>query len=544
MHWVRRAVSRATLQDPTSAVDPCWVTLIQSVNNRIRRTRNSQKPRRNVAGQAEGGLQFLSVGKNSFNRLDQKGIMKRLLYFALLITFVTQLSAAQFRAGAAKADITPELWPVQMIGSFRERLATMAHDPLHARAIVTDDGNTRLAIVIVDNCLIGRNYIDEAKAIITKKTKIRADRILVAATHTHTAPPGKDRPTNRTDKAHKAYFQLLVNGIAEAVIAAEKNLEPAEIAHGVALVPEEVFNRRWHMKEGGIAMNPFGEPNDMVRMNPPRNLIERPAGPTDPEVHFISLRGVDGRLIAILANYSLHYVGGVPADGVSADYFAVFAGLIERALGKDKGFVAIMSNGTSGDINNISFRVPRGRQKPFERMNAVASLVAERVLAAHEKVKFQGDVTVAMKQTLLTLKNRQPTAKQIAYAKKVLTTENPKTLPRLAVEYANRTLALADGPREEEIVLQALRIGEVGITTIPCEVLCEIGLMLKANSPLAQSTFTVELANGHNGYLPTPRQHALGGYETWMGTCTLEIMASEKIKKSLLEMLEKVAVDD
>ena len=68
--------------------------------------------------------------------------------------------------------------------------------------------------------------------------------------------------------------------------------------------------------------------------------------------------------------------------------------------------------------------------------------------------------------------------------------------------------------------------------------------MLKANSPLAQSTFTIELANGHNGYLPTPRQHALGGYETWMGTCTLEIMASEKIKKSLLQMLEKVAVGD
>ena len=78
-------------------------------------------------------------------------------------------------------------------------------------------------------------------------------------------------------------------------------------------------------------------PNDIVRMNPPRNLIDRPAGPTDPEVHFISLResGADGRPIALLANYSLHYVGGLPAGGVSADYFGVFAGHIEKALGKD-----------------------------------------------------------------------------------------------------------------------------------------------------------------------------------------------------------------
>ena len=82
------------------------------------------------------------------------------------------------------------------------------------------------------------------------------------------------------------------------------------------------------------------------------------------------------------------------------------------------------------------------------------------------------------------------------------------------------------------------------ITSIPCEVLCEIGLTLKAQSPLPQATFTIELANGHNGYLPTPRQHTLGGYETWMGTCTLELLASLKIQKVLLEMLEKVSGKD
>jgi hypothetical protein len=460
------------------------------------------------------------------------------------IFLLTSHAWAEFRAGAAKVDITPKRWPVQLIGSFRERLATKAHDPLHARAIVCDDGKTRLAIVIVDNCLIGRNYIDAAKALAAKRTKIRADRILVSATHTHSAPPGKDRPSNRTDAMHRAYFNQLVEGIAAAIVQAEKNLAPAEMAHGVALVPEEIFNRRWHMKPGGIALNPFGKKTDIARMNPPRNLIERPAGPTDPEVHFVSLRGTDGRPIALLANYSLHYVGGIPAGGVSADYFGVFAGLIEKAIGKDAGYVAMMSNGTSGDINNISFRVPRPRQPLLQRMNEVAKLVADRVLAAHTKAKFRKDITLAMEQTLLTLKTRQPTAKHIAYAKSVLSDTPPKPISGLANAYAHRTLALANGPREEEIVLQALRLGEVGITSIPCEVLCEIGLTLKAKSPLPQATFTIELANGHNGYLPTPRQHALGGYETWMGTCTLEILASEKIKKTLLGMLEKVAVGD
>ena len=463
-------------------------------------------------------------------------------FFAALFLFTSQVWA-EFRAGAAKVDITPKLWPVQMVGSFRERLADKAHDPLYARAIVCDDGQTRLAIVIVDNCLVGRNYLDRAKALAAKQTMLRTDRILVAATHTHTAPPGKDRRTNRNDAQHRAYFKQLVEGIAEAITRAEKNLAPAELAHGVALVPEEIFNRRWHMKPGGIAVNPFGSPNDTVRMNPPRNLIDRPAGPTDPEVHFVSLRATDGRPIALLANYSLHYVGGLPAGGVSADYFGVFSGLIEKALGKDAGFVGLMSNGTSGDINNISFRVPRQRQKPIQRMTEVAQLVADRVLTTHKTVRFRQDITLAMEQKELTLKNRQPTQKEIAYAKAVLAGTAPKPLSGLAEAYAHRTLGLANGPREEKIILQALRLGEVGITSIPCEVLCEIGLTLKAKSPLPQATFTIELANGHNGYLPTPRQHTLGGYETWMGTCTLEITASVKIEKTLLAMLEKVIED-
>ena len=95
-----------------------------------------------------------------------------------------------------------------------------AHDPLHARGIICDDGQTRLAIIIVDNCLIGRNYLDCAKALAAKQTKLRTDRILVAAIHT--APPGKDRRTNHEDPQRRAYFQKLVEGIAEAITQAEK----------------------------------------------------------------------------------------------------------------------------------------------------------------------------------------------------------------------------------------------------------------------------------------------------------------------------------
>ena len=81
-------------------------------------------------------------------------------------------------------------------------------------------------------------------------------------------------------------------------------------------------------------------------------------------------------------------------------------------------------------------------------------------------------------------------------------------------------------PPKVKVILQAIRIGELGIVANPCETFVEIGLEIKQKSPL-RPTFTIELANGYNGYLPTPEQHALGGYETWRARSSyLEVNAS------------------
>jgi hypothetical protein len=84
-------------------------------------------------------------------------------------------------------------------------------------------------------------------------------------------------------------------------------------------------------------------------------------------------------------------------------------------------------------------------------------------------------------------------------------------------------------------MLQAFRIGDLGIAAIPFEVFTETGLDIKARSPF-QPTFTIELANGSYGYLPTPRHFALGGYETWLGVNRVEPEASEKIVATLLDL--------
>lgn len=464
------------------------------------------------------------------------------------ITRDCQADPGPLKAGAATADITPQIWPVPMVGNFSLRLAERAWDPLQTRAVVLDNGQSRLAIVIVDSCYCPRSLFDEAKRRAAELCDIRPDHILAAATHTHSAPAARDR---RELTADPQYVEVVTRGIVSALQQATFNLAPAEIGFGSCDVPEEVHNRRWFMKPGGIVANPFGETTDQVRMNPPRNpaLLDRPAGPVDPQVSFLSVRTPEGRPVALLASYGLHYVGGVPPGGVSADYFGEFARRITQRLMPDDRrdslppFVGIMSNGTSGDVNNINFTQPRPRSAPFVRIREVASLVADRVAAALPQVRYRSTLTLSAAQSELTLKVRRPTDAQVARAKAFLAETDESRLPRRAKAYAAWTLKLAEHTGTENLILQAFRIGDIGITAIPCEVFAETGLSLKARSPLKPS-FTIELANGHYGYLPTPRQHDFGGYETWLGTCILEEQASVKIEDRLLQLLHQLAEDD
>jgi hypothetical protein len=449
----------------------------------------------------------------------------------------------EFRAGAATSNITPMLGS-PIVGNFIEPPALRVHDELHARCLVLDDGTTRLAIVICDNVGISREVFDDAKHRIEQATGIPPKNMLMASTHTHSATSARWPNMMRPGKELSEYQQFVSRRIADGVQRAIANLEPAQIAWGSAIEPAFVFNRRYKLKPGVELLNPVGG-KDRAKMNPGYENpdITEPAGPTDPQISFISVRSTTGRPIALLANYSLHYVGGVRSNEISADYFAVFADCIERKLHaerQDPPFVGIMSNGTSGDVNNINVRggKPTKQQAPYEHMREIAERLADDVMKAHQDVKFQDWVELGAMTRELKLGVRKPSPEQVERAKRKLAEPRDPKAPMPWV-YAQRTLDLLDSPDEVSVPLQAMRIGELGIATAPFEVFAETGLQIKERSPF-NATFTIELANGSYGYLPTPEQHKLGGYETWLGTNRVEFEASEKMRDALLLMLVKV----
>ncbi|MBI4663478.1 MAG: neutral/alkaline non-lysosomal ceramidase N-terminal domain-containing protein [Verrucomicrobia bacterium] len=471
------------------------------------------------------------------------------LVWCIVLSFAFSLAAtlasgAQpprvFKAGAATSNITPFLGS-GIVGGWTTPAATQIHDELHARCLVLDDGTTRLAFAVCDNVSISREVFDEAKRLIHATTGLPTEQMLVSATHTHSGPSARGESGFNYGKPLDDYQVFLARRIADGVQRAIHNLAPARIGWGAGRLPQHLFNRRWHMKPGTPMPNPFGG-QDQVVMNPGvgnPNLL-KPAGPTDPEVSFLSLQTLDGRPLALLANYSLHYVGGVGAGHISADYFAVFCDRIQQLLGADRQdppFVGIMSNGTCGDVNNINFLGPRETRAPYEKMRLVANDVAQEVFRVYQAVRHLDWVELKAAQAELPLKVRRPTPELVERAQQILA--RPDTVSpahRHEKAYAERTVQMLGWPEQINVLLQAFRIGDLGIAAIPFETFAETGLEIKAKSPL-KPAFTIELANGGYGYLPTPEQHELGGYETWLGTNRVEKEASRKIVAKLLELL-------
>ncbi|MCA9000131.1 MAG: hypothetical protein KDA80_24250, partial [Planctomycetaceae bacterium] len=187
---------------------------------------------------------------------------------------------------------------------------------------------------------------------------------------------------------------------------------------------------------------------------------------------------------------------------------------------------------------NINFREksPK-RYEAYEKMTEVAEHVAQKVAAAHKSLTFQDWVPLGMASSELELQVRKPDAQLESYLEQVRARTDDQKYHTHEKIYADRIKRLVEGPDEVNILLQSARIGDLAIAAIPFEVFVEIGLEIKDKSPFADA-FTIELANGSYGYLPTPEQHELGGYETWMGTNNVQLDASEKIADRVLTMMQ------
>ncbi len=404
-----------------------------------------------------------------------------------------------------------------------------------ARALVLDDGATRLAVVVVDSLMIPGEILDHAKQLAQEATGIPTERMLISATHTHSAPAAMGCLGSAADPEYQIFLPVQ---LAKAIALAAKNLTAARIGWTVIQDHEHNHCRRWIFRPDRMNVDPFGERNVRAHMHPGHQSPNHigPSGPDDPDLSILSVQTADGRPLAVLANYAMHYYG---STALSADFCGRFGSVFGELIGAADAqppFVGIMSQGTSGDSMWPDYSQPAGRRD----LDAYTAEVAQVAKSAYEQIVYHDRVSLAMAEKTLRLRRRVPDDDRLAWARSTVASFEGRTPDGMPETYAREQLYLHDEP-EVDIKLQAIRVGDLGITAIPNEVYGITGLKLKSASPLA-TTFNIELANGAQGYIPPPEQHALGGYTTWAArTAGLEVEAEPKIVATLLDLLEQVA---
>jgi hypothetical protein len=239
----------------------------------------------------------------------------------------------------------------------------------------------------------------------------------------------------------------------------------------------------------------------------------------------------------------------VPSNTISADYFGEVHTQLKKKLAADSNFVGITSNGTSGDVNVYDFRMERNYPTaPYGISKMIANDVSDSIIHRLKTADWQTHPVFQFAYAKVKVSGRKPSAEQLSKLKQIVSQTDYRMLncfdtvsDATSLLYAWEIVELAQYQKEYySMPIQAIRIGEGTIGTLPGEFFAETGLKLKKHSD-SKFYFTISLANFGSNYMPPRAQFSLGGYETWLCTgSSMEIDAEEKIYLSLLNLIRSM----
>ncbi len=462
--------------------------------------------------------------------------------FAMLVCFVIAFAsrstaqAEQLWAGAAKVDIT-------------NREAGPVNDPLFAKALILRSGTTTAVIVTVDAVAIGEighidnEYLGKVRSRVERELKIPPTNVIVNASHCH-GVVCKD--------VDERTFQ--------AIKQASEKMVPVKIGVGHGHEDRVQENRRLKLKSGREA-----DVRHAYSLPPDEEVAE--VGPIDPEIGVLRLDRMDGETLAVVYNFAVHPIQGVPSKGNTADMTGFASQVIEDNL--SEGTIALFVQGCAGDINPISYKDvdhPRdaetfGNLLGLSTLKAVRTVkcaedsrltvlnetlelpradVAQRIIALEAE---QQRLLQSLRGTSLNLKTFIPLvvkyrvsgefpsyyshrylhdkalgrddydrldaenrANMQSYIRNIYTMELlSRNQTNLALLRKHQVDNLAAEKREIDVELVALRVGDFVLTTFPGELTVRIGLNIKKASP-HEHTFVAGYTNGYIYYAPTTEQ--------------------------------------
>ncbi len=440
----------------------------------------------------------------------------------------------QLQAGIARTIVTPPVG-IMLAGTLREGPARGVERDLTATALVLSDGSQTVVLVACDAIRLRPAMARALRERIGSRLDVPVSHVLLNVSHTHAVPDPPDwQQFDGADGAHQAeltlpYWQLFEERVVQAADEARQKLRPARAGAGTGSVRIGV-NRREQLPDGTMVLG------------------EDPNGVMDPTVGVVRIDGLDGHPMAILMHYACHPdVLGPKCDLISPDYVGAARAVAETVTGA----TAMFLQGAAGDVDPrcgivlgddgmdemrrlggelgceaarvfLGINTLRRRKERVAWQSAVSVVTAWAYADADApSVEFLGAASQEVRLPLRPLPSRDVAERALAAARSELETAlaGPSSLPerlvaRRRASWAELQLQAVErgDPGSVDVEVQVVRLNELAIVAIPGELFVEIGMGIKARSPLP-FTFVSGYSNGIFFYIPTAAAFQSGGYE-------------------------------
>ena len=386
--------------------------------------------------------------------------------------------ATGWRAGVATVDITPRtsLW---MAGyAARTQPAQGTAQPLHAKALAIEDARgQRFVVVTLDLLGVTTGMSDRIGAAVARRHRVPRERLLLAASHTHSGPVVDAQLLVAYDLSPQqisdveAYTKDLESRIVDVIGAALQALAPATL-HAGHTTATFAANRR---------------------------VQYAPDGPVDHRVPMLRV-DVDGTPRAVLFSYACH---NTTLQGSHVEWHGDYAGVAQAAIERSRpGLTALFMTGCGADSNPK----PRGTRELVEQHGEALARAVRDALPALKPVS--GPTRAAMAWPELPF----AAALTADEWKQRFGLEDPYVArhQRLMADVKAREGKL---PTSQKVPLQVWRFGsDLTLVAIGGEVVVDYALRLRRDHP-DDDVWPVGYANDVFGYLPSRRVLDEGGYE-------------------------------
>ncbi len=430
-------------------------------------------------------------------------------------------------AGCSKVKMTPPLG-TPLGGNVRDKGSQGVHDDIYAKTLVLSDGEKEIAFVSCALIGVTKAMAQNIRQIAEKRCAIPKENIMTCAFHTHSGPATIGLFT----EVNESYLNSLPEIIASSICKAKENLKKVKIKFASGEEKALPHNRRIKMKNGTLRMNW----EDLLL-----DEIDKPAGPIDPEVGVIVIGELDGKMMAVLINYTCH-----PAI-LAGDNFLIsedYPGYTMRFVEKQTDALCLFTNGATGNINHVNIFNPH-QKRGFYEAERLGTILGRKVLSIIPKAKDVSLDKLGIIREKINLPLRKIRRFEIEEARKLVQRRNTKRISLidgLSEEvYAEQILSLSKtGRKSLSSGIQVISLGDVTFVGIPGELFVEYGLEIKEKSPFTH-TLIIGYANDYVGYIPTLEAFQEGGYEVRTGLASkLDPITGGMITGKTLEILNKL----